>query len=600
MFKSILKNIKILTAHFNRFRWNFVIMVFLDMIGNIFMSLGLLLFLPLLSELLNSVPTHNLIQNIISDFFDILRIKITVSNIALFMIGLSLVKAGFFYYSGLYEVKFTNHYRVDMIERLFASYQRLKWRHYIEQRRGYLMDYILNVPVRNMTLLTNLVSGVSAIIAMGVYMCFAFLVSWRITVFAVIFVLFSQIVYTMLLVKIKGYGQVLLRASNDLAKLVEEYLLGYKAVRTYGVARNVEEKVNNEATVRMDNIINIARLEVGYKVLANFFITFILLGLLVLFVDFLEYPLSEILVVCLFLGKLILKSRSLRVFGKVAAFMPGIQKIEDMLNEFNLNQETALVSGIKVTDLKDKIEYRNVNYTYDINNNRIKKDTVFVLNDINFYIKKGTMTGIIGSSGAGKTTILDLMLGLLSPSRGSIFIDGQPLSELNLTNWHRLIGYVPQEGFIINGTILENIAFQREISEDAAVEAARLANCNEFISSFKNGLHTHIGDSGVNLSGGERQRLCLARALAGHPKILIMDEATSAIDSRSEEYIKKALRQLKDKITIITVAHRISTIIDTDYIIVMDDGTIVEKGTREELLANNKGIFNEMYRRQNG
>jgi ABC-type multidrug transport system fused ATPase/permease subunit len=194
------------------------------------------------------------------------------------------------------------------------------------------------------------------------------------------------------------------------------------------------------------------------------------------------------------------------------------------------------------------------------------------------------------------------MLGLLQPSEGAIEVDGVSLQSLQLPAWRQLIGYVPQEGFLLNASVYENIVFLRDGIDEAHVElAARQANIHDFICSLPSGYHTPVGENGVALSAGERQRVCLARALAGDPQILILDEATSSLDSQVEKLILDAIRHLRQSrtITIVVIAHRLSTIEDADRIIVLDKGRLVEMGTKTELLLRPDGVFRTLYAIQN-
>ena len=198
------------------------------------------------------------------------------------------------------------------------------------------------------------------------------------------------------------------------------------------------------------------------------------------------------------------------------------------------------------------------------------------LSGINIRINKGEMIGIIGPSGAGKTTLIDLILRLFSPTSGVIELDGQAISDISLAEWRKNVGYVSQEIFLKNATVFENIRFYDEsISKEKVIEGARLANATQFISDLPNGFETMVGERGVYLSAGQRQRIALARILARSPELLILDEATAALDNESEKMIKQAIENLHGKVTVIIIAHRLTTILDADRIIAIDDGKIV-------------------------
>jgi ABC-type multidrug transport system fused ATPase/permease subunit len=210
-----------------------------------------------------------------------------------------------------------------------------------------------------------------------------------------------------------------------------------------------------------------------------------------------------------------------------------------------------------------------------------------VIQDLNLVIQKNTCIGLVGGTGAGKTTAVDILLGLLTPQRGAILVDGVPITSDNLLQWQRNIGYVPQSIFLCDDSLACNIAFgipRDEIDMAAVVRSARMANIHDFISNeLPEGYWTNVGERGIRLSGGQRQRIGIARALYHNPEVLIMDEATSALDGVTEEGVIQAIRNLAGEKTIITIAHRLTTLKDSDVIYVMDKGQIIEQGTYTEL-----------------
>jgi len=207
-----------------------------------------------------------------------------------------------------------------------------------------------------------------------------------------------------------------------------------------------------------------------------------------------------------------------------------------------------------------------------------------VLQDVNLFIPKGRVVALVGASGAGKSTIADLLPRFYEVQSGGIFIDGVDIRQMSLKNLRSLMGIVSQEAILFNDTIYNNIVFGMEGATPEDVErAARIAHAHEFIMATENGYQTNIGDRGLKLSGGQRQRLTIARAILKNPAILILDEATSALDTESEKLVQQALEELMKNRTAIVIAHRLSTIRHADEIIVMHRGRIVQRGTHEEL-----------------
>jgi subfamily B ATP-binding cassette protein MsbA len=214
-----------------------------------------------------------------------------------------------------------------------------------------------------------------------------------------------------------------------------------------------------------------------------------------------------------------------------------------------------------------------------------------VLNDISFTIPNGKKVALVGGSGAGKSTITSLLLRFYQPDAGTISLNGKDIKTLNLQAYREKIGIVPQDAMLFGGSILENIRYGKpEATESEITDAAVAANADAFIRSFPQGYQTTVGDRGIKLSGGQKQRIAIARAILKNPEILILDEATSSLDSASEHLVQQALERLLKNRTSLVIAHRLSTIRDADEIIVLDQGKIAERGTHDQLISQN-GIY---------
>ena len=244
-----------------------------------------------------------------------------------------------------------------------------------------------------------------------------------------------------------------------------------------------------------------------------------------------------------------------------------------------------------ISNLNKHISYNNVSFSYE-------KDNVKVLDNINFEIKKGEVVALVGPSGAGKSTLVDLLPRFYDTSSGSIKIDNKNIKELKLNSLRSLMGIVTQETFLFDDSIKANISYGVEnISDEKIEKAAIAANAHKFILNLPNGYNTIIGENGVSLSGGQKQRIAIARAIVNNPPILILDEATSSLDSESEKHVQLAIENLMSQRTVIVIAHRLSTVQNANKILVIDNGKIIQEGSHKELL-NTNGLYKQLHKMQ--
>lgn len=252
-------------------------------------------------------------------------------------------------------------------------------------------------------------------------------------------------------------------------------------------------------------------------------------------------------------------------------------------------EELELKAQEKDLNLKGEVSLNNVSFSYET------RDDVEVIKGISLDVAAGQQIALVGSSGAGKSTLSALLLQFYHTTSGEITFDGKPASDYNLSELRNEMAIVPQEVILFGGTIKENIAYGRlNATEEEVIEAAKGANAHDFIMSFPEGYETYVGDRGIQLSGGQKQRVAIARAILKNPSILILDEATSSLDSESEMLVQEALDRLMKGRTSFVIAHRLSTIKNCDKIVVMDQGKIVEQGTHDELVQIEEGVYRNL------
>lgn len=299
-----------------------------------------------------------------------------------------------------------------------------------------------------------------------------------------------------------------------------------------------------------------------------------------------EMTIGDFFAFTLYLGFLVAPIVQMSNIGsQITEAFAGLDRMDEILS-LPIEDENANRT-IELADIRGDISFEGVWFSYD--------GQVDVLKNIRFSAPAGTVTALVGSSGAGKTTIAGLVASFMVPREGIILVDGVDLSKVTLSSYRRFLGVVLQDDFLFEGTIRENILFGRpEASEAEVMAAARGAHVMEFADRFEKGLDTLIGERGVKLSGGQRQRVAIARALLANPKILILDEATSNLDTESEMYIQQSLSTLMRGRTSFVIAHRLSTIRRADQILVVENGEIVERGTHQDLIQT-QGRYYQLY-----
>ena len=277
------------------------------------------------------------------------------------------------------------------------------------------------------------------------------------------------------------------------------------------------------------------------------------------------------------------------LLGFMEQYQNGVTGFERFLEIMDTEPERDVPDAKELTDVEGKIELKNVEFSY--------KDSAEVLHGISLTVEKGQKLALVGPSGGGKTTICHLIPRFYGITSGDILIDGKSINSVTMDSLRKNIGIVQQDVFLFNGSIRDNILYGRlDATEEEVIEAAKLANIHDWVSTLEHGYDTEIGERGVKLSGGQKQRLSIARVFLKDPSILILDEATSALDNTTEILIQQALDELCRGRTTIVVAHRLSTVRGADKIAVISDGRIAEEGSHEELMQIEGGIYQGLYR----
>ena len=408
-----------------------------------------------------------------------------------------------------------------------------------------------------------------------------------------LFVLLPVLVFAVIALKAFGYIRPIFRARGkinaEVTGRLTETLNGIRVIKGFN-AEEQEKKVFEKGVEELYQNVKKSLTATAFMTSSSTFLLGLasvgIMGMGGYFIMNYTMTYGEFVSFTLFLGFMIAPIVQMSNIGsQLTDAFAGLDRTQELMS---IPEENDIeIRFLKLSKIDGNVSFKNISFSYD--------DKTEVLHKISFEAPKGSVTALVGSSGSGKSTIAGLATAFLNPSSGQVLIDGIDLSKVDLKSFRSQLGVVLQDDFLYEGTIRENILFPRpEATEKELLEAVKGAYVNEFTDRFENGLNTLIGERGVKLSGGQRQRISIARALLAKPKIVILDEATSNLDTQSEAFIQKSLAVLMKDRTTFVIAHRLSTIQKADQILVIEDGNIVERGKHEELIKV-KGRYFELY-----
>jgi len=412
------------------------------------------------------------------------------------------------------------------------------------------------------------------------YFATLFIISFKLTFFIVLFLPIAGLIISKISNGLKKRSKKGQENLGDILSLTEETLFGLRIIKSFNAQAFMNNKFERKSNSLYSLMLGINRRIYLASPISEFLGVLATSGVLLYGGNLV---LNEFIQPDVFIGYLILFSQLISPFKSISKAV------------YDSSQGIAALERIEKITLQDQLiknspatpQPINFNKEISFNNVSFKYNQEQVLENISFKIKKGETVAIVGHSGAGKSTIADLLIRFYDVVEGSINIDNINVKKINLSQLRNLMGVVTQDSILFNDTVINNIAFGVEIENSQVLESAKMANADEFIQNLDEKYETIIGDAGNKLSGGEKQRLSIARAIYKNPEILILDEATSSLDTKSEKAVQEALNRLMKNRTSLVIAHRLSTIQNADKIIVLDNGKIVEMGSHKELVAKN-------------
>ncbi len=587
--------LQILKRFIPPYKWKLAWNVLFNFLSAIFGAFSFLLLIPSLQilfgtqELTLVKPELSYSISAISEYVNYLISLVIVQyshEKALIFIGIFIIitvflKTGFYYLANYMIVFIRNGVVRDIRSIVYKKVLKLQLGFFSDERKGDIMARMTGdvTEVENsiMNSLDMMIKNPILILISIIVMVY---MSWSLTLFILFMFPIAGTIIGYIGKSLKKESRKGQKKMGEILSVIEEDLSGLRIIKAFNAEDKAIERFENENT--------------SYFRIMN----------QLMWRRFLAHPVSEflgtvvIIIVLWYGGQLILKQQSsldaaafigylvffYNIINPAKAFSTALYSIEkglasmERIDKILQTKETITdkPNAIAIDDFHSTIVYENVSFAYN---------TAPVLKNINLKIEKGQTIALVGQSGSGKTTLADLLPRFYDVSKGRIMVDGKDLRDLQLKSLRNIIGYVNQEPILFNDSFHNNIAFGMDnVPEEEVIRAAKIANAHEFIMATEQGYQTSIGDRGDKLSGGQKQRLSIARAVLKNPPILILDEATSSLDTESERLVQDALVKLMKNRTSLVIAHRLSTIKNADFIIVLHKGKIIERGTHKELL----------------
>ena len=520
--------------------------------------------------------------------------------IGLLLAFMTFLKTGAYFLSSASIIPIRTGVVRDIRNQLYEKITSLSLGFFSEERKG---DLIARMSGDVQEVDSSIMSSIDMLfknpVLVVIYFTTLLIISWELTLFTLIFVPIFGWFMGFVGRKLKQSSMTAQKLWSDTMSQVEETLGGLRIIKAFCAERLMNERFDKINSEYRNDIMRVNIRQQSAHPMSEFLGTVMIVvvlwfgGTLVLG----ESPIISGPTFIYYLVILYSILNPLKEFSRAGYNIPkglaSMERIDKILRAEVKIQEKE--KPIHIDSFEHEIEFRHVSFAYaDGKDDKGNTKLHWVLKDINLVIPKGKTIALVGQSGSGKSTLLDLIPRYYDVQEGEILIDGINIKDLGVHDLRQLIGNVNQEAILFNDSFKNNISFGVNATDEAIVEAAKIANAHEFILGSENGYDTNIGDRGGRLSGGQRQRVSIARAILKNPPILILDEATSALDTESERLVQDALYKLMKTRTTIAVAHRLSTIKNSDEICVLHEGEIVERGTHDELM-NIEGYYKRLH-----
>ncbi len=579
--------------------WYIILNMIFNLLSVVFSVFSLTMVIPFLGLLFGTVKlvyhappltfnSHAIIENFyyyISKIIVIYGKNDALLFICIVVVVLFLLKNMLRYLAMYFVAPIRGGVIMDIRNQIYKKILILPLSYYIEKRKGDIMSRISNdVQEVEWTIMSSLVMIIRDPLTIIIYLVTLFVISFKLTIFVVVLFPVAGFIIGAIGKRLKKKSFLVQKIMGVILSVVEETISGLRIIKAFGAIDIFEKKFKQTNGSYSRLIVNIYRRRDLAAPLSEFMGTFVMVvimligGNMVLSSDN-NLSAEVFMFFILTFSQLIVPAKSFTdAYYNIQKGVVSFNRIQEVIEAEEVIEEKP--DALSIKEFRDNIEYRNVLFAYS---------NKPVLKDVNLKIDKGKIIALVGESGGGKTTLVDLLPRFYDCTSGEILLDGVSIKDYKIDDIRSMFGIVSKESILFNDTVFNNIAFgNTSVTEEQVIEAAKVANAHDFIEKMTDGYYTNIGDRGAKLSGGQKQRICIARAVLKNPPILILDEATSSLDTESERLVQDALSKLMKNRTSIVIAHRLSTVQFADEIIVIRNGSIVERGTHLQLIALDK------------
>lgn len=512
--------------------------------------------------------------------------------VSLLVVIMTLLKTGFKFLANYFVTPVRTGVVKDIRNNVYDRILKLPLSYFSESRKGDVISRVsMDVNEIELSIMSSLEMVFRDPITIIIYLAFMIYMSPTLTLLVLVLLPVSGYIIGRLGKNLRAHSRTTQNRMGIILSIIEETLSGLRIIKAFNAERRMAgnfSKTNNLYT----SIVNkVYRRRYLASPLSEFLGTVVMMTLMYLGGQIVlrgntALDSESFIAYLIVFSQIITPAKAFSTaYFNIQKGMAASDRIDNIIQaEITIRDKPG---ALPKSSFESVLEYRNVWFRYE---------QEMVLKDINFTIEKGETVAIVGKSGSGKSSLVDLLPRFIDPVKGEILIDGENVNQFKIADLRNLMGIVSQQSILFNDTFMNNIAFGKdEINEDEVIAAARVANAHDFIMETPLGYHTNVGDAGSKLSGGQKQRISIARALLKNPPVLILDEATSSLDTESERLVQEAIIHLMKNRTSIVIAHRLSTVKHADKIIVLDEGRIVETGKHKELIGRENGLYKKLH-----